>query len=1522
MSEQFSFDVRQLAQRLLALSRSEMGLLWIDEHPECWTEDFVRLLLSDGKSLALTWAHYVSDRHLPVLAPMCAIAVARQLSEARKYGDACAVLERELARQTPRCSPLQTAKLLEALGHAQMQAKRLAEARASYGRAATLFKEADARCEYWTTLFAEVRVRRMLDANEDIRADLQRCVAGLEEAGAAQEVIGVAHACLADVLHTGDPQQALLHLRRALESAPDEFRLQLLTQSAACHVELHDPEAALACLEQCATIDPRDASTQRNLAYLYRSLDRLEEAKRHFEALIELVPGEEEFHHDLSEIHFFEKNEKEAIAVLRRGVECCPRSTRLLYSLSYLYATRDVGIANRLLEQAIAIDPCYTEGYLTLVANLLTIGEFESGRELLDRCEAKCELDPRQLTKLQDLRSRLQQLIGEEPAPGATHPDNASLQEDIRELNRLYARKDFAHLLERSRELQREFPNAFELRLAEADALSKVGREDEARPLAETLFQEHPENPQVIYLLTSLLPAEERGRMYNPLLASLDSEFAPLGSYLFAMIAAFEQEDATGANRAADCLRRLHPEALAQPEVQSALAMVADLKEDRGEFVNITDRLPENHDLQFLLRVGRLDACLKDDHREQAVAECDWLIERARGRADPPGGFSEESFLETRAQLLQSLNRPLDALPSWERLTELNPTADTFCDLAGCYLLLGNAAKAYAAYLEGLRLDPKSGRPYFALGELHHHAGHVDQAFLHWQHAAAQYEQAGDKDGLARVTQNLATLWQCFGEDNVARQFYERARALFLDLDLQTDATWVAEELAKMTLRDGDAAAGRQQLEACAARYRELGEEQHRANCLLTLVNFCDPVTEIDTVVRLVQEAIETYRASDRFDIVMGAQLLLGMRYRLAGMHRKAIETTEDALIRARVLVNRDQYLGQIHVELAEAHRATGDIAAAEKHFTEGLAWYKRNYERQAGEQARGHKFSLYAGGVYAYAAFLADRGRTRDAFELLDGTKSCLVSEHLKRGKRSPEESRDLGQLEAKRDELFAALTRTADAEEHRQLQSMIEALESAMAQVRALAASTRNQEGDGESPGRVSLTNLCEQLGGAVQVVEYLIHGEEVYAFIFRPHGGTVSTQRLLVGARELSELVRAYRSQVTRRVGQGAEARLADKLLGPLDGQLERDVALYIVPHQELHQIPFHALPFEGCYLGDEFLVGYAPSAAILGIAKGRTTEGKGCAVFGDPELQSEELALHYARTEAYSLEEILAGELRVGTAVTCAAVREAMIRCRVVHLACHGLFDQEHPLSSGLLLSDGRFSAEQILAIDGCPDLVALSACETSLGTIRWGDEVIGLTRSLFIMGARSILATLWPIDDLSTALFMRAFYRTYIGESGGKLNAMQQAWRAVREIKASEVVDFLRGSAERLGRAGEKKARDRAVDDLGCLLVSLGRYDEAEQLLLPAERGENSVLDAEVSAARLRCLEVLLEWKGMSHQREALKQRPVPRSSAMREVSISATEQWRVRPQNGVLRENDRLFHNPYYWAPFQMIGAW
>lgn len=105
----------------------------------------------------------------------------------------------------------------------------------------------------------------------------------------------------------------------------------------------------------------------------------------------------------------------------------------------------------------------------------------------------------------------------------------------------------------------------------------------------------------------------------------------------------------------------------------------------------------------------------------------------------------------------------------------------------------------------------------------------------------------------------------------------------------------------------------------------------------------------------------------------------------------------------------------------------------------------------------------------------------------------------------------------------------------------------------------------------------------------------------------------------------------------------------------------------------------------------------------------------------------------------------------------SVREAFRSARLVHIAAHASFDADDPLSSVLHLADGDVSARDLVGTWSTSELVVLSACESGAGAPILGDEVLGLAAELLRSGVRSVVASIWPVDDAATAFLMESFH---------------------------------------------------------------------------------------------------------------------------------------------------------------------
>jgi CHAT domain-containing protein len=122
-------------------------------------------------------------------------------------------------------------------------------------------------------------------------------------------------------------------------------------------------------------------------------------------------------------------------------------------------------------------------------------------------------------------------------------------------------------------------------------------------------------------------------------------------------------------------------------------------------------------------------------------------------------------------------------------------------------------------------------------------------------------------------------------------------------------------------------------------------------------------------------------------------------------------------------------------------------------------------------------------------------------------------------------------------------------------------------------------------------------------------------------------------------------------------------------------------------------------------------------------------------------------------------------------------------RIIHFATHGLLNSEHPELSGLVLSlvdeqglpqNGFLRLQDIYNLDLPVELVVLSACNTALGKEIKGEGLVGLTRGFMYAGAKSVMASLWKVDDVATAELMKRLYKKMLKEGMKPAAALRAA----------------------------------------------------------------------------------------------------------------------------------------------------
>jgi CHAT domain-containing protein/tetratricopeptide (TPR) repeat protein len=414
-----------------------------------------------------------------------------------------------------------------------------------------------------------------------------------------------------------------------------------------------------------------------------------------------------------------------------------------------------------------------------------------------------------------------------------------------------------------------------------------------------------------------------------------------------------------------------------------------------------------------------------------------------------------------------------------------------------------------------------------------------------------------------------------------------------------------------------------------------------------------------------------------------------------------------------------------------------------------------------------------------AEAFAFAERGRARAFLDLLGnqttlskGRTRALVDEEVR--------------LRARLAETQVVAQDTGDVGESRRARAELEAIDR---DYRAFLERVRKEsleQASLMSVEPVSLSELQGLLPSGTTLLEYFVGGQDVILWVIdREH---VTALRLPVRRDTLVTDVRQLREAITAQAPQAdVEARalkLYRRLVDPARSAIRGD-RLMIVPHDVLHYVPFAALRTPaGRWLIEEYMLATLPSASVLKylVDKGIGASERTLAI-GNPAL-GDALNLRYAEREA----RLIGQERPPATVLLREDASESQAKALlptmgVIHFATHAELKEHEPLTSALLLvpgggEDGRLEVRELFGLELNARLVVLSACETGLGELSRGDELVGLQRAFLYAGSPAVITTLWKVDDRATYELMRAFYREL--RQGDPLPSLRRAQLATMQ----------------------------------------------------------------------------------------------------------------------------------------------
>ena len=285
-----------------------------------------------------------------------------------------------------------------------------------------------------------------------------------------------------------------------------------------------------------------------------------------------------------------------------------------------------------------------------------------------------------------------------------------------------------------------------------------------------------------------------------------------------------------------------------------------------------------------------------------------------------------------------------------------------------------------------------------------------------------------------------------------------------------------------------------------------------------------------------------------------------------------------------------------------------------------------------------------------------------------------------------------------------------------------------------------------------------------------------------------GKLRRHQLAVTAQTLTQTVQSFRNGLvtrSRRSYKQPGQQLYNWLIAPIADDLKADgiTTLVVVPDAPLQTTPLGALWSGEQFLIEQFSVVTAPSLQLLP-SQGAVSANPQALVAGISQAQAGFASLAHVEQELKAVQERFPGISLVNESFTSNAFGQALLenQAPIVHIATHGQFSS-NASETFLLAWDSAINIEQLQQLlkrraqgTASPiELLVLSACETAAGDQA---ATLGLAGMAIRSGARSTLASLWSVEDQSTALLMDQFYQQLSQPAASKAQSLQKAQLAM------------------------------------------------------------------------------------------------------------------------------------------------
>jgi len=327
---------------------------------------------------------------------------------------------------------------------------------------------------------------------------------------------------------------------------------------------------------------------------------------------------------------------------------------------------------------------------------------------------------------------------------------------------------------------------------------------------------------------------------------------------------------------------------------------------------------------------------------------------------------------------------------------------------------------------------------------------------------------------------------------------------------------------------------------------------------------------------------------------------------------------------------------------------------------------------------------------------------------------------------------------------------------------------------------------------------------------LAEFFCNKDDRYLFVVKKSGDVVFSKLDTNVNQQIRELMDYYTANNKAKPSQYKKAAYQLYQSSELSKALPVD-ELLIIPDGSFNEVPFDALVTDNAgdegfsemnYLLKQATISYGYSAAsLLKQLDNNTTAVEKIAAFAPVFANGERnlTPLHNSETEVKNIKPTF---LYIDTQATVAKLLKSYTQADIIHIASHASADTGANANPRIEMYDGSYFTSELYATP-LPkiNLVVLSACQTNQGNIDQSEGTLSLARGFYYAGAKNIVASLWKVDDKSTADIVQQFYGNSNGHDYAAKLCNAKKWYLDKKRSSGKTAPFYWAAMMHIGGFG-------------------------------------------------------------------------------------------------------------------------